>query len=259
MKILHVIPYSPVPPQFGAALRVYNLMKEMTRNHDLSVIYFGREGSERRLKESFGDRIRNAIAVPRPWSRDFRRLNQLYALLNGRSHFKQLGLSSRMAYLLRKELDSHDYDIVQTEFPNMASYPLETDAVKVLDAHNVEYDLNRRQGEVTASLLRKFHYREEARKLHREEIDAWRRQDLIFTTSERDKDLINADVPDVPTVVLPNGVDSAYFTPDGTAAEPETLVFTGVMRYLPNSDGVRWFIEDILPLIRQKAPAVKLL
>jgi glycosyltransferase involved in cell wall biosynthesis len=54
-------------------------------------------------------------------------------------------------------------------------------------------------------------------------------------------------------------VDSAYFRPAGVEPEPDTLVFTGVMKYLPNSDGIRWFLAEVLPLVRESVPGVRLL
>ncbi len=259
MKILHVLPYSPVPPHFGAALRVYNLMRAMTARHDVSVVYFGEEGSGRALNEALGHGLKKVTCVPRPWSRNYRRLNQLYSLINGQSHFSQLASGGEMERAVRRELDGNSFDIVQSEFPHMAAHVQDTDAVMILDAHNVEYDLHLRQWELATNPLRKFFYREEYNKIRREEIRVWNRQDLIFTTSERDRDLILGDVPGVPTVVLPNGVDSGYFSPDGSPGEPCTLVFTGVMKYLPNSDGMRWFLGEIFPLIVKDVPDVKLL
>jgi len=32
------------------------------------------------------------------------------------------------------------------------------------------------------------------------------------------------------------------------------MIFTGVMNYFPNVDGVQWFSERVLPLIREQVP-----
>jgi glycosyltransferase involved in cell wall biosynthesis len=39
--------------------------------------------------------------------------------------------------------------------------------------------------------------------------------------------------------------------------EGDDLVFVGKMDFRPNIDGVLWFAQEVLPLIRQQAPAVR--
>jgi glycosyltransferase involved in cell wall biosynthesis len=61
-------------------------------------------------------------------------------------------------------------------------------------------------------------------------------------------------------LVVPNGVDTAYFQPSGAIApQPDTLVFTGLMAHPPNVDGVRYFCSEVLPLIWGQRPAARLL
>src|SRR5262249_5496518 len=55
------------------------------------------------------------------------------------------------------------------------------------------------------------------------------------------------------------GVDVEFFQPSGDVApEANNLVFTGSMDWLPNEDAIRYFTEQIMPLIRQKISAVTL-
>ncbi|MEQ8515024.1 MAG: glycosyltransferase, partial [Chromatocurvus sp.] len=55
-----------------------------------------------------------------------------------------------------------------------------------------------------------------------------------------------------------NGVDTDYFCPDPSLADPfegvPTLVFTGAMDYWPNVDAVVDFAEDILPALQRGRP-----
>jgi glycosyltransferase involved in cell wall biosynthesis len=58
------------------------------------------------------------------------------------------------------------------------------------------------------------------------------------------------DVKNVSAV--PTGVDVEYFTPRGTAERVADLVFVGSMDWMPNSDGMLFFVREVLPLIRRK-------
>ena len=39
-----------------------------------------------------------------------------------------------------------------------------------------------------------------------------------------------------------------------TVGDPPTVLFQGDMHYGPNTDGARWFVNDIVPLIRRSLP-----
>jgi glycosyltransferase involved in cell wall biosynthesis len=72
----------------------------------------------------------------------------------------------------------------------------------------------------------------------------------------RDCTAVQALVPDSHCVVIPNGVDTGYFRPVGTAATGPTLVFHGNLGYAPNVDAVRTFVHDIMPRIVRRVPEV---
>jgi glycosyltransferase involved in cell wall biosynthesis len=61
-----------------------------------------------------------------------------------------------------------------------------------------------------------------------------------------------------PTYLVPNGVDCRQFQPGPLIAEPR-LVFTGSLDYLPNIDGLEWFVGEVLPRIAVTVPEVTLL
>jgi O-antigen biosynthesis protein len=61
-------------------------------------------------------------------------------------------------------------------------------------------------------------------------------------------------VPERDVVVLPN-VHAARSTEVPGAAGRADLLFIGGYKHLPNVDAVRWFSDEILPLIRRQEPA----
>ncbi len=65
-------------------------------------------------------------------------------------------------------------------------------------------------------------------------------------------------IPGVPVSLVGNGVDLDYFRSDGRPKRPGSMVFTGVMDYLPNIDAVSWLCEEILPLVQARVPTASL-
>lgn len=258
MKILFVAPYAPVPPTFGGALRIYHLLKQSALRHDVSLIAYGGNTEYQLLRDHFGNSLRHIYLLPYPWTDRFRRLGQLYALCSRHSFFHHLIYSQQMQMLIDTVIEKEQFDLIQTEFAVLGAFEFKTDAVKVLDAHNVEYDNFLRMSQRVGSLLRKIHYRREYKKFFREEIAACRKYDAIFITSQRDKYILHKDVPTVPKYVIPNGVDTEYFAKTLTAREENALVFTGMMGYVPNYDGVEYFLDEIFPHVVSQVPDAKI-
>jgi glycosyltransferase involved in cell wall biosynthesis len=57
--------------------------------------------------------------------------------------------------------------------------------------------------------------------------------------------------------VVPNGVDPDRFHPTPLPQAP-TVVFTGSLNWEPNVEGLRWFCQDVWPLVRQRVPDARL-
>ena len=129
----------------------------------------------------------------------------------------------------------------------------------VLFQHNVEAAIWKRHADVRENPLAKAYFREQWRRMERFERQECRRFDRVVAVSRADAESIEreygiADVADVPT-----GVDIEYFRPAGRAQrEPHNLVFTGSMDWMPNEDGITWFVDQVLPRIHERLPDVTL-
>src|ERR1041385_1476993 len=84
-----------------------------------------------------------------------------------------------------------------------------------------------------------------------------RMADHVLAVSQTDRDFFAAQLPPEKLTIIPTGVDVEYFQPQGKPVE-NTLVFTGSMDWLPNEDGIFYFMQEILPKIRQEIPEVTL-
>ena len=79
----------------------------------------------------------------------------------------------------------------------------------------------------------------------------------IVTVSAEDAELFRV-VTDVPVSVVPNGTALEPVRPR-TSTGPPTLLFTGTMGYIPNRDGILWFVSEIWPHILTQVPDARLL
>ncbi len=139
--------------------------------------------------------------------------------------------------------------------PNVA---LNGQVPRVLFAHNVEHMIWKRLRQVETRRWRRALLEVEWRKMRRYEARACTRARLTVAVSEVDRAMLAARAPGARVDAIPTGVDTAYFTPDGSREMPEALVFIGGMDWFPNEDGIMFFIEAVLPRIRHEVPGVSL-
>lgn len=110
----------------------------------------------------------------------------------------------------------------------------------------------------------KFAYAAEARLLREVEAGRYDRFDAITVVSDAEVQAYAGTVrEDAPVHVVPNGVDLDYFTPQPDVVPPPgeggTLLFVGVLNYRPNVQGLMWFVEGVLPGLRQRLPGTRLI
>ena len=260
MRILFVSPCSPDRPRSGAQRRLEGLIRGLSTRHEISLLCFTESDSAEAQKYCREvvtvDFDTQGVSVPE------RRLLQLRSLASARSFEYRLFRRSALQIRLDQLLGSRPYDVVQVEFCQMAAYDFSVGRGPgprlVLDEHNIEYDVIRRTCEVTKFFGRRTYHEVNWRKLKREEVSAWRRFDGVAVTSRRDEQLLKSDAPGTRTAVVPNAVDLASFTPSDAPSDLCTLLFVGVMNYHPNTDAVRYFVEEVFPRIRSAHPDARL-
>jgi len=137
--------------------------------------------------------------------------------------------------------------------------PWDLPVPKVLFTHNVEALIWRRHCAVARNPLWKAICWREYRATARAERHYLNLADHVLTVSDTDRDFFASTTERAKITVIPTGVDLEFFRPAAEEAQPNTLVFTGSMDWMPNEDGVFYFVEKILPQIRRKVSTVSLL
>jgi glycosyltransferase involved in cell wall biosynthesis len=157
--------------------------------------------------------------------------------------------------IVRASLVKFRPHLVLCEWTPYAIYAKALTSVRTLvSTHNVEADIWQRYYENETDRLRRWYIGEQWRKVERFEREAVGWVDGALTVSELDRDRLRQSRPDMPIAVIPNGVDLDYFRPMPQTQSRQHLVFTGSMDWRPNQDAARYFVAEILPLLRQARP-----
>ena len=128
----------------------------------------------------------------------------------------------------------------------------------IVDEHNIESELLGRMAATESSRLRRSYNRWEHVRYRAFEDHVWSAMDGCATTSERDAQAVRERCPGLAVTVVPNGVDPGEFAPTGTPVTPDSVVFTGLLRYRPNVDGITWFLDEVWPVVRAQRPTARL-
>jgi polysaccharide biosynthesis protein PslH len=251
------------PMNRGGRIRTYNILKELYRTD--AVTYLGFDGQipgEEPLKR-VSEYCTRAVAVTHREAE--RGQIAFFAELTG-NLFSLLPYS--VAKLRSKEIEEKcqtellrsDLDYLVCDFVHAAvNMPRGVPVPSILFQHNVEAVIWERLYQQQTNPLMGKYYEMQWRRMFNFERDACRRFDTVIAVSENDAMKMRADYGLQHVVAIPTAVDTDYFRPQLDAARtPNTLVFTGSLDWTPNIDGLRWFIDLVLPIVTRAAPQVKL-
>jgi polysaccharide biosynthesis protein PslH len=270
LTILFVSQMPVSPPRSGAQARMHGLMTQLARRHDLTaVVLVDDQPDIEECRHAMQAYCCDLVMIRNPNIHEgvSKRLLQLKSLTSARS-FQRLQLqltAPALQQALDRVLRAGRFDIVNLEHSFLGDYnlrqapPTERLPALVVDSHNIEYDLARQYARA-GGLVRRLYGAADWRKLRREELATYRDADGVYLCSVADQQRLLDQVPGARTCVIPNAADVDYFQPRTTDPPPDgrTVVFFGHLSYLPNIDGLTYFVQEIWPRIVQKHPKARL-
>jgi sugar transferase (PEP-CTERM/EpsH1 system associated) len=254
LRILIFTPSLPYPPIWGFGIRVYQFIRLLAQRHNVSLLTYEEPGEADKVAaiQQLGATVHT---VPRARETDpSKRLDQLLSVFSRRSYQRRNLHSSAMQAKLDELTSREPYDIIQIESSQLAGFAFDARSVRVVDEHNIEYELLYRMYQTERSSVRRFYNWLEFSKFKREEISTWRNVSGCVLTSTREQEIVRGLAPGKATIVGANAVDVDYFSPAVDPVDSNALVMTGLMHYRPNIDGAVYFIQEIFPRILSSRP-----
>lgn len=247
------------PVDKGGKIRTYQTLKHLKASHQITYLCLD-DGSAVSDAEARADEYCHTL-ITVPFSAPSKGTAAFYRDL-ARNVFSSLPYavaryrSSAMREAIRRAVRERQVDLVICDFlspsPNV---PDDLGVPTLLFQHNVEAAIWERHAHVAEHSVKRAYMREQWRRMTAFERRECRRFDHVIAVSEADRDAFRqgygvASVSDVAT-----GVDIDFFRPSGEVPlRPHEIVFTGSMDWMPNEDGIAWFVHDVLPLIRRDVP-----
>lgn len=158
-------------------------------------------------------------------------------------------------------LKNNEYDVVQLETLYLAPYidviKQYSNALITMRAHNVEYEIWERITTNTKFLPKRLYLKYLTNKLKRYELEHLNKYDYLVAVSERDLRKFKSLGYKNGAISSPIGLDLKNYTKDSSINVKDDLCFIGALDWIPNMEGLMWFIEKVWPSLTLKFPELK--
>ncbi len=129
----------------------------------------------------------------------------------------------------------------------------------ILFQHNIEAQIWKRLADTAKNPLKRAYLRSQHRRMARAEKHLSTLFDGVITVSPDDTAYCREHYH-LTNILghVPTGVDITAFHPAPHPPAIPTIGFLGSMDWMPNIEGIHWFLREVLPLVRTSLPTVRL-
>jgi len=266
MEKLKVLFYSqrfPFPMDTGGKIRTGKMLEKLNEVFQITLV----TNFEKKKDQEFLSRVTDLCEEYHPvyWEEIEKYSLKFYLTVFSRI-FSSLPIailndySANVENTLQELIKEKPFDFIICDFlqPSL-NFQHITGIPMILFEHNVEHYIPKRHYENNSNWFLKLFWYSQWKKMEKYEMSACARFDQVIAVSENDEKILKT-LSGVDTISsIPTGVDIEYFFPVECKQEEHALVFSGSMDWIPNVDGILFFLKEVLPLIQKTLPLVKLL
>ncbi len=265
MKILFLSLRCPYPPHRGDRIRSYHFIKQLSKQHAITLVYFAESESDiesAKHLEPFCERVEWVR-----FHRSFAFMNTGLHCLSRRPLQLHYWYAPQMQRKVNQLLAEEHFELIHAQLFRMGQYVTNAHGpAKVLDlCDSLALNLSRRAN--LDGIPKRFLVKLEEKRVRRYEIDIMKAFDCGTVVAHFDRDYLLKQDNSLNLSIVPMGVDLGYFRPSSKnhAQSPDSLradfapilLFTGTMNYFPNADAAVYFCNEIFPSVRERYPKAR--
>lgn len=265
MRILQVCNKIPYPLKDGGAIAIHHLSKGFINagnSVDLLVMNTSRHRTDRETVRTYYDKMGAGIVELVDINTEIRFIKAVINLLFSRLPYNASRfISKSFGEKLEDLLSGNDYDLVQFEglylMPYMRIVRKYSDARIAFRAHNVEHEIWHESSLGMTGLLKKIYLRILARRIEKFEYHYINSYDYLIPISDRDALKFKMMGNTKPCFVCPFGFDFDTMPVNQVPPKERNLFYIGSLDWLPNQEGLVWFIKNVWKEIMAVHPGLK--
>ena len=273
MKILFLTQIVPFPPDAGPKVKTWHVLRALNeQGHSVTLISFVRP--EEKQHVSILNELCDAVyTVPIHRSRLADIGYMLQSYLTGRPFLVERDDLHSMQELVNKLVQQAEFDFIHADQLTMVQFAVRGAAASpgkrpriIMDAHNAVWTIVERMEENARWFLKPV-LGIEARRIKHYEGELLRTVDHVLAVTDLDRACLEEAMQSLkakrdgyaaPITVVPIAVDTRQLQPVQRKPGSKNIVTLGTLHYPPNADGIRWFLNQVFPLIIQAVPDAKL-
>jgi len=265
MKILLLCNKSPWPPLEGGPIAMNAMATGLIKaGHQVKILAINSNKYSVSHSSIPGDyRLKTGIETVYI-DLSVRPLAAFFNLFTGRSYHVERFITRHFENALTAILKKEKFDIIQFETlftsPYLKLIRSLSDAKVILRAHNIEHLIWERIAGGCANPVKKLYLNHLARTLKLYELETLHKVDGIVAITNKDASFFKDAAPDTPVISIPFGMstdESDEVTQIANEGKPPTLFHLGSMNWIPNQEGIRWFIKNVWPVVSARYPELK--
>jgi len=258
MKILMLTPYLPFPDSSGGQIRSYNLIKDLSKQHEITLFSLIKDDSEKRFVSELEKYCRKVEVFKRsksPWT-----LRNI--LLTGFGPYPFLvirNLSPKERSAVKNEVENGDYDLIHAETFYVMPHIPKTKVPILLVEQTIEYLVYKHYVQNLKNPILRWLLSIDVAKLRFWETNFWKKADGVVAVSEADKKEMLKLAPHLEVGLVPNGVNLNFFKMKKSWHENEPkILFVANFKWLQNIEAAELLLNEVFPLIISKNPKAKI-
>ncbi len=251
-------PYLPYPLLTGGQTRSYNLIKRLSSlGHEITLFSLVKNNGERKYVgelEKFCKEVQVFNRSEKPWTliNIMRTGLSFYPFLVIRNWAK----GERVA--IDKKIKEEKFDLIHAETFYVMPHIPKTDIPILLVEQTIEYLVYKHFAEESRFFPLKPLFYFDVFKLKYWELQYWRQAAKVVAMSDDDKKIMISEVPRLDVDIVPNGVDSEYFSTPLFKRSEQIILYLGNFTWLQNREAVDVLVRKAWPKIKKSLSDAKL-
>ncbi len=251
MKILMLTPYLPFPLMSGGQTRSYNLIKNLSKKHEITLFSLIKDEKEKehvKELEKFCKKVRVFKRSKTPWT-----LRNIILTGFGLYPFLVIrNLSPEEKRAIKRELENNKYDLIHAETFYVMPHIPDTSVPVLLVEQTVEYLVYKHYVEKQAPYLVRPLFWIDVVKLKYWETFYWKKASKVVAMSDSDRTVMKELVPKLAIDIVPNGIDFDYFNSKRKEeTNPPRILYVGNFSWLQNVEAVEVLTDKVWPRIKK--------
>ena len=261
MRVLFICNKSPYPAREGGPIAMKSLVDGLlAAGHQVKVLAVNSEKYQVNQDEIPDEFQRRTAIELVDVDLKIRPFNAFKALLRNESYHVKRFISEKFKEKLLEILKASSFDIVQLETVFMVPYVADirehTTAPIVLRTHNIEHLIWKRIASQTKFPLKRLYIEHLSKTLKTYELQSLNLVDGIAAITRKDASFFRGQTH-TSTIDIPYAIQPDHFEPAFGVADKPAFFHLGAMNWIPNQEGIKWFLEKVWPLVIKKKPEAR--